>query len=503
MGTIKKQIPIEFYLSKVNHKCQINHYVNGSWITPSETQYGWGGIFSDIDIMAVSSFLPLNSPLKNLSYLSYRDIKRIKIILDDFQLFIKDYVINNCNYQNYNTDLYNKNYQKYLLYGGTQMLLFIYSVLGDTLKYYFDYINNTWEFINAPTIDYSQYNSYSLNTASINVSLFITDQYNNIGIFNSIAQEWVAGKIYNVGDILIFNNNTYILMSGNSIIDNTYSGVYSEIEDTYYFDEYNADFTSGFFTSYIMNGNDYTHWIRNIRNDADGSNNNILVNKTDIMIASARTDSKLSSLAAYQGGGSILTFMDPNGYYKIGLKLNLNTATNNNGNTIYYYSYITNITETISSDLSTATDIYTYLIDAQYDINGDIPNTGIQYTDTYIGYLESGTTNYILSSTNTVTYDSLNNYTANITLGNALYNTLSLPINTNLNYEQFSDENTFNLSKINKIEYLMGIIDNPNINNTLFIDRGNNAAWENHLKLNEIRTLDQLVTYGNGFFNII
>jgi hypothetical protein len=252
-----------------------------------------------------------------------------------------------------------------------------------------------------------------------------------------------------------------------------------------------------------MNGNDYVHWIRNIRNDADGTNDNILINKTNITNALVTTDSKLSSLMAYQGGGSVLTFMDPNGHYKIGLKLNLNTIVDNNGNTTYYYSYITNITETISNDLSMATDVYEYLIDVQYDANGDIPNTGIKYVDTYIGYLESGTTNYILSSSNTVVYDSLNNYMANITLSDATYNTLSLPINSNLDYKKFSDQNTFNLSKINKKEYLMGIIDTPNINNEVFIDRGNNNAWEKHLKLNEIKTLDQLITYGNGFFNII
>lgn len=503
MEVIKKQIPIEFYLSKVNHNCQINHYINGSWITPSENQYGWGGIFSDIDIRAVSSFLPSGSPLSNLPYLSYKDIKRIKLILDDFQLFIKDYVTNNCNYQNYNTSLYNTNYQNYLLYGGTQMLLFIYSVLGDTLNYYFDYINNVWQFINSPTIDYSKFNSYSLNTASINISLLITSQYNNMGMFNGIAQEWIPGQTYNIGDIVIFNNYTYILMIGNSSTDLTYSGIYSEIEDEYYFDNYNSDAITGFFISYIMNGNDYSHWIRNIRDNADGSNDNILSNKTDIIAASCISNSKLSSLMAYQNGGSVITFMDPYGYYKIGLKMNLNTLTDSNGNKTYYYSYITNITETISSDLSTAIDVYTYLIDVQYDNNGDIPNTGIQYIDTYIGYLESGTTNYILSSTNTVTYNLLNNYTANMQSADISYNTLSLPINTNLDYSQFSDQNTFNLSKINKIEYLMGIVDTPNINNTIFIDRGSNAAWENHLKLNEIKTLDQLVSYGNGFFNII
>lgn len=505
MEIIKKQIPIEFYLSKVNHNCRINHYINGSWVTPSENKYGWGGIFSDIDIAAVSSFLPNDSPLNNLAYLTYKDIKRIKIIMDDFQLFIKNYLINNCDYQNYNNGLYNIKYQNYLLYGGTQMLLFIYSVLGDTLNYYYDYdyINNKWKFINAPTIDYLQYNSYSLNTASINISLFISKEYDNMGIFDSIAQEWIPGQSYNVGDVVIFNNNTYILMSGNNLDDLTYSGVYSSLEDTFYFDSYNSDPITGFFTSYIMNGNDYVHWIRNIRNDADGTNDNILINKTNITNALVTTDSKLSSLMSYQGGGSVLTFMDPNGYYKIGLKLNLNTIVDNNGNTTYYYSYITNITETISNDLSMATDVYEYLIDVQYDDNGDIPNTGIRYVDTYIGYLESGTTNYILSSSNTVVYDSLNNYMANITLSDATYNTLSLPINSNLDYKKFSDQNTFNLSKINKKEYLMGIIDTPNINNEVFIDRGNNNAWEKHLKLNEIKTLDQLITYGNGFFNII
>ena len=47
-----------------------------------------------------------------------------------------------------------------------------------------------------------------------------------------------------------------------------------------------------------------------------------------------------------------------------------------------------------------------------------------------------------------------------------------------------------------------GIKDTPNSNVSIVFDRGASAAWENRFKLSECNTLEDLIQYGNNYFNI-
>lgn len=58
------------------------------------------------------------------------------------------------------------------------------------------------------------------------------------------------------------------------------------------------------------------------------------------------------------------------------------------------------------------------------------------------------------------------------------------------------------LSALYKEEYLMGINFIPEIENDVFIDRGNISVTDYHLRMSEIETLNHLESYGNGFFKI-
>jgi hypothetical protein len=64
------------------------------------------------------------------------------------------------------------------------------------------------------------------------------------------------------------------------------------------------------------------------------------------------------------------------------------------------------------------------------------------------------------------------------------------------------NETNSSLSAITKEEYLMGIISEPEIKNDVFIDRGEATIAEPHLRLGEIKNIDQLMRYGNGYFNV-
>jgi hypothetical protein len=58
------------------------------------------------------------------------------------------------------------------------------------------------------------------------------------------------------------------------------------------------------------------------------------------------------------------------------------------------------------------------------------------------------------------------------------------------------------LSAITKEEYLMGIINPPEVQSDVFIDRGSTTVMEKHLRLSEIESVEHLVDYGNGFYKI-
>ncbi len=54
-----------------------------------------------------------------------------------------------------------------------------------------------------------------------------------------------------------------------------------------------------------------------------------------------------------------------------------------------------------------------------------------------------------------------------------------------------------------RYEYNLGISSYQNVDADIYIDRGVNSAFESHLKLGEINSLDDLTLYNNGFFSIM
>jgi hypothetical protein len=52
-------------------------------------------------------------------------------------------------------------------------------------------------------------------------------------------------------------------------------------------------------------------------------------------------------------------------------------------------------------------------------------------------------------------------------------------------------------------EYRFGISSMENVDSDIYIDRGINAAFEKHLKLGEVTSLEALEQYGNRYFKIM
>jgi len=74
---------------------------------------------------------------------------------------------------------------------------------------------------------------------------------------------------------------------------------------------------------------------------------------------------------------------------------------------------------------------------------------------------------------------------------------------TNIAYRsQGWNETNVSLSAITKEEYLFGIISKPEVKSDVFIDRGVVTVFERHLKLSEVRNLEELQRYGKNYFNV-
>jgi hypothetical protein len=81
-------------------------------------------------------------------------------------------------------------------------------------------------------------------------------------------------------------------------------------------------------------------------------------------------------------------------------------------------------------------------------------------------------------------------------------NNKKIPL-TNIFYNRqgWNEANTGH-SGLTKEEYLFGITSEPEVFSDVFIERGVVSVKERHLKLSEVKSLDDLTNYGNGFFNV-
>lgn len=83
-------------------------------------------------------------------------------------------------------------------------------------------------------------------------------------------------------------------------------------------------------------------------------------------------------------------------------------------------------------------------------------------------------------------------------------------INTNFNYLPSSFKVQINAARneelhmpITKLDYFTGTTYQPQIQADVHVNRGNATAWERHIKLGEVKTLQAMLDYANGgFFNI-
>lgn len=210
------------------------------------------------------------------------------------------------------------------------------------------------------------------------------------------------------------------------------------------------------------------------------------INTNTLNIAYNRLD--LTPVNQYYVDGQIIRFLtesrlDTLKMYSLTTpyQINFDVGTENYIN--YNGQLIDGRTRVTTLDNDPITGFTGYSIDANLD--GDIgtenQSTGFYFSD--------------FSSTNIIT----NSEIYGVDLGVVLENIQTSEMQ--FKSEGFNVTNS-SLSAITKEEYLMNIIDEPKVNNDVFIERGNTSVIDRHVRLSEIDTMEDLELYGNGYFNI-
>jgi hypothetical protein len=100
-----------------------------------------------------------------------------------------------------------------------------------------------------------------------------------------------------------------------------------------------------------------------------------------------------------------------------------------------------------------------------------------------------------------ILFKTFSGQTRDVNLGNGL--TDSIPTTKLYYHGQGVNQRNSILSALTIEEYLLHITEPPKIQNEVFIDRSSTDVLQSHLQIGEIKTLGDLLIYGNGFYNII
>ena len=170
---------------------------------------------------------------------------------------------------------------------------------------------------------------------------------------------------------------------------------------------------------------------------------------------SAYTDSKIEELKSY-------SITNP---YQVGFDINRKD----------YYNYLNNLIHGVNR-ISSLQDPNVYVFDTPTGSTLGQPSqtSGLQYVES-----TGNTRIVVINGVNKV-----------------------IPV-TQVNYigEGFNMTNT-SLSGLTKEEYLFGSIFPPEVKSDVFIDRGVINVTDKHLRLSEVKTLNELARYGNGFYTL-
>lgn len=413
---------------------------------------------------------------------------------------------------------------------------------GDIMR---DYYKQSYEKANDIAVEFKEKYADPQST-SYNISLCMTETIHDIGSADCYTDLWDAFTRYFKGDMVVYDGVTYICKGNETMVDGNLvdEGVIAEWDDVicrYTFDE--TKYTT---IKEALSGQDYHDYVYNTLNgsiELNGLTNSKL--KTfrkfgDYMSTLGQVETpgigedwlyyyKINSLAAYTTTrdeyNNISVFEPDNRVTIIG---------EYEPNMYAYGDILTDITpDTINNKIQ-----FTYVIGAHlkarlvsFDVNefnvpifkyGDFEYDdsdrfhGVEYTESYYyapdgeidqliknGLFDDYITNDITGGTEFVKgeFDLTSVISNSITTINGTEVEFSYIPSTFRSYVDDDRETT--IYPLIRPDYYDGIGYTPKVTNRVRFSRGNSAAFERHLKLGEVKSLDDFINYSNGgFFNI-
>lgn len=449
----------------------------------------------------------------------YEEYSRIKKACDNY-IIMKPISGKNCNMECL--------VEKYRRMGGDVMMQFYYNRFIESQEksdYYFQF--------GVPEETY------------FNVNLLFVTNYSDLGIVSTYEIEWKPGEEYKVGDIVIYEDRSYICIENNNgYWDNSieefvfpYFGPNNPINK---FELIGGDITqvelegeSDSKLKSFRNNRTYTSidglkkepednedwtWFYKVgtigyyESVTDEYGNIAITNDNRGTIGTVQTN-----LLAY---GNILTDISVDTQertisfsYVIGcnLKARLKDRTvidNNNANSGYRYYYDNFQYNEIDTEHGVRfIETYSYEEGSELDIFVTQNYSLFEY---YIGkttgnrddelavYNEDMGTSYAYAKCAFSVAENKRSAVALVNGNEFMYQYINAPYSVSV--KSSSDILSVPLFKD---ELYVGITYEPKIDVNIGIDRGNAASWERHIKLGEVKSFDDLANYANGgFFNI-
>lgn len=395
----------------------------------------------------------------------------------------------------------------------------------------------------------------SRGTSHLSLNIFLNATLNDMGMVSLYIDNWRAGEKYNIGDLVFYNNNTYVCIKETT-------GYWNEYEERLEFDT-NAFRLIKETTDSTIPSDRQEKILYETSYPNQGFYGISFEGIPETYTLEGTTDGKLKTLRRYKDytNSAGIVQKPSNGYdwlyyYRVGIICNYETSNDNlgnishigedmeNGDDLYAYGdVITNIefyrnedeeyiirfeyvlgahfkAEHVETRVDDDGNKLYYFDNMEYD-DTDLYH-GVRYVETYKVDDDSEIIEDFTNEDGTVNEDKFSEYVN----GNDEYNNKQYEFNTSRSMESFdktiNDATTsvrsiissftanienkvdYEYNRIFRNEYGLGITYAPDTNIDVFIERGNASAMERHIKLGEVSTLEDMQWYANGgFFNIV
>lgn len=380
----------------------------------------------------------------------------------------------------------------------------------------------------------------AVGEAQLSILINMNQSQNDLGYLSCYLNEWIPGELHKKGELCTYDGNTYI----------------SNVDNTDWFDERIGELVF-FKPDYYKEGNEHFTKVSETNKASDFISSKYPNGrkKSESFTIKSKSDSKLNGLRRYTKYiNEVGEFEEePDGenwlyFFRTNLVMNISVITDDDGNIADIYEYNSSgnrdkatdsdklaaygdVIHSITRNTTNRTITFEYYIGAHLSATKETSTDstpiiwtdfvykdgGVKYTETY-SYEEGGEIDAMSDNDfdKYVKGENTNNYRFDFHkypfgVNGNMSRTEVYTHRGNLTWDYISTDSEvtddgdvdYMYADIIKENYLTGITYKPEVESSVFIDRGNYSAFERHIALSQVNTMEDLETYRNGgFFNM-